>query len=536
MVMATYKTLDRTAELTAAIQQLEKLTHAIGQHERSPKAPSQSLMDKMRRFGEWLFAKEASIPKAMVAAELPQIIDKITQALPLLSQLQHGNPEQQGFANRAIQVIEDYNAAIDHIAQQASPTKNLPLAGSKIAFSAVSCLKRKVEWPTIKNQFHSKVDDAFRSQLAPPCTLDGKELDLFRVKAITLLRQWGLSVQEAIEAVNSAPVVMWQENIDFFNAVQTLSPLPGEKIILTALFQRINAHAGNSVPLHYQLFSLCSQTAFPSPCLHTGGWTLAAEMLPKLSAFHPAPSWESLYRQGDPLAQSLLPKGPRYHHAKTLRSLKKAAFEENRHFFLELHAQLAAAMLTMAGCDAIQKDLSSSFFSEIDKSHRPFKALVEAYQLFSDTYIIKPAWQPHNLLSQSIASGEHALAERSINARTPWHYLMPSFALLMGKALTPSLLKLLPWLQGLPLSSPLTNLDRALLLSLYHQQENFIREMDVVAPDIESVQNNMQSYLKRDIALFTTGESAASPEAQAALQELIKEKLTQSGISFTSRR
>lgn len=458
-----------TSELSAAIQQLEQLTEEL-EREREQAAGAKPF-EKIRRFGQWLFARR---PLARIQGELPALLSKIQQALPVIAQMQEGTPEQQQLAHRAIQVIDSYNAAIDHVKgrlQAKVPLKEV----RKISFAAVACSAKKYDKPQKRSTFLRRVDDAVRGRL--PGILIPQDLDLFKMKAIMMLCQAGFTLPEAVEAANDTtqPLAV-KEDAGFVTAIQTVESFPGEKMSLSVLFQLVGE---SNLLIHSQLFPLIRQTGFPSPWQHTGGWTLAPELLPCRGI---GPSWDELHRKRQSLAQGLVAHEPLYGTAKELFLARKALFRQSSDELLALHKALAVALL---GSEVL------THFAYFRNQPYPLLALAQSYKCFCDKYI----------------SGY------DVRQHAP-------FVDLLGEALATPIDRVKEVASGKPL--PLSSLERRLLLALYQQQMDFYKELNDGIISGEDLYQRLVKKLEGEIALFTEGEGAATPEACAALYEITR--------------
>jgi hypothetical protein len=492
-----------TLELTAALQQLKELTSALKSSQTKP-VISQSILERLRHF----FAANST---PVLPRELPTVVAKITQALPLILQLQKGTPEQQDLALRAIDVIGNYNAVIEQVAARHAyrdhqSQRPLPL---KITSSAITCFKRKIAKSTESSLLYAKVDGAFRSQIPETSIWGVKEQDLFHMKAIVLLVRYGLSHSEA-QAVVRERVVLWQEDSDCFIAVLAVTLLPGERVILTAGFTK-RAAQGTGYELQYcQLFPLIAQTGFPDSCQYTGGWVLSHELIDVLmERMQSSDGWYSFLRDRKAIAVGLLPAGIYHERARQLINLKSHVFKKHAASLIPLHQQQADALFTALGVTDTQECIND-LFTHLQTESNPLKALSEVYQLFNESYF-GSAWQ-HTTLSQ-LQTAHHAiedtLTERLALATTVWQTCSLRFVLLLGRALFPAV-------QHLLFSSPsssereLTLAEIKLLMLVHAQQQSFIEQLSCDV-DEESVYQRMCTDLQRDTAILMSDSDCVVP-------------------------
>lgn len=474
-------------ELSTAVEQLEQLTDFLETDKKALVAAAPSLLQRIYHFGQWLFTKHPT-------SSIPQAIAKITQALPLISQLENeGNHEQRILAQRAIQVIDKYNRAIAHIANRRA-TLSIDLS-AEITFEAIVCPKRKVVIGG-RDDFQVKVGDAFRSQLASEGALNAKVLDLFHMKAITCLEGYGVSLPEAIGAVKSAQAKVVQESADVFHVMQTVTFFPGEKLVLTASFESMGGKVAQPLFRHCQLFQVAMQTGFPAACQYTGGWVLGHVLWPQGLELR----WREMYSKGRELAALLLPGGSCHGVAQQLLKVKREVLRQHRDEFLELHEALARRLLAAAEVGEGGMAVMQTFFARVREAVHPFDRLAEAYQSFVDHYIAAPAWEADDSASlerEFVATAATVAAQMSGVAspivRCTWEYVA-----VLGEALAPSLARLLLWHRGFPPESPLTPMEQLLLKALYDQQATFYEELHRPVTE-EAVYSNLKRVLTQEL-------------------------------------
>ena len=207
-----------------------------------------------------------------------------------------------------------------------------------------------------------------------------QELDAFRMKAITLLKQHEIrftSLTDQLHMIREVPIVMI-ENTSFSKAFaeniiamqQTISPFPGETIELQGAFQRNSQSHSRSVPIphSFHITTKSRQTGYPHPSQHHG-WALSHTLIP---AGHP------LIAKMDDIARQLIPEESLNIKAKELLKIKQHCFNSNVDEFLEMHKQMNQAMLKIAHVKEHQ--VLDHFFENLKKENNIYKYLSEIHK------------------------------------------------------------------------------------------------------------------------------------------------------------
>lgn len=249
----------RPTELSATIQQLDLVTQAI--EKACEEEPTASPWDRIKRFVKGLFSATNSSP---AAAEFAQIITKVHLALPSISALlQAGTTEQRQSADRALRSIHSYNQALERYQRAIKPLPDTPRESAanlrKIEFSASACLAPRKYEKQPQGDVLSKVQGTFASQLGSPSGLPQTIRDLFKMKAIALLKTYGLSSLDATAAIHPGTALHLMGDDATFSAQQTIHLPTGDKVSISALFER-NGDAAAPLLLYAQLFPLSGKT------------------------------------------------------------------------------------------------------------------------------------------------------------------------------------------------------------------------------------------------------------------------------------
>lgn len=494
--------LQKLEEITSRMESAEPVSEVFRSHVKDPAAKScpTSLLQKIFSYTLSLFNGESfdklilngPVQKEFPYSDVQQVVDMVSKSLPLLHQFQQGTPEQKELAHRVFQAIDQYNAVIDKIAKRIS-------SKAEQSNASVSLIAKKIDMPkpvlaTVEHPDQSKVNGAVRSlfsdnvPLHNPLALNPTEADLFKMKAIILLRKQ-LGVRTAIEAVNSSPIqTIWDDlNIsqNLLHAKQTVCTFPGEVSVLTAVFDRSK---GNTL-LNVTCTPVIKQTGFPDPCQHTGGFVGAdCLILTKGGSMH-----EAFIQRKNELASALLPNGAKNMLGKLWVEKKREAFCSSKKEFLDLHRQLAYTLPVTAD----HEHHVDNFFEGLSQHSTAFQTLQTAYRILSTQFIErfyhkaqKGDFDVQNELdavSYELTSVQSLLAKQAV-----------AYIISIGKSLAYSAVRLANEVFDHPF-------DVKLMLATYQQALNFQDEVllhDSV--NIEDAYESMKASLRHDIALFQT--------------------------------
>ncbi|MDP1835503.1 MAG: hypothetical protein Q8K75_06185 [Chlamydiales bacterium] len=365
--------------------------------------------------------------------ELLKAIEIVKNSYPLISRLKEGDESQQKLADTALSTIEHYNEVMKG-SQETAPSLSQRFARFLFQHSGLSLDKlagKTIELPmpaSLQCRSHRDKDSMYRVQYAPngmaniasqkvlslalpaQFTPTRQEVDAFRVKAITMIRNYGFpstSLTEALRAVRQAPVQGTADDTEhqttdstIVTFTQTLQPFPGEMIVLEGSFSR-NAHskvASVPIPDSFRLYSKSSQTGFPHPIQHNG-WGLCDKALPPCpDAIERVPLYRVLFEQKRKIAMSLLPHGWRLPHAKELQELKLATYETQSESLLNLHQRLAYSIAAAAGHEDSTEvsEVIKALFAHLKNESGAIDKLSQAYHCISEMFITRPSEHLHN--------------------------------------------------------------------------------------------------------------------------------------------
>lgn len=401
--------------------------------------------------------------------ELLRAIDIIKNSYPLLDKLKEGDPAQRKLAEAAIATIDHFNEVLQgsqshtpswgkrfarFLFQRSGLSVDDRLASQTIELPLTAILECQSPRDTRSGQqpYHRVTANpqsgassvASRRVSLVTTTLQGpnqvcllptrREIDAFRVKAITMIRNYGFpstSLSEALKAVRHSPIQsaasettmgLKGEDATIVTFRQTLEPFPGELLLLEGSFRR-DAHskvASIPIPDSFRLFSRSSQSGFPHPIQHNG-WGLCDKLMPICpDAPGQVPLYRTLTVQKRKVAQALLPLGTMLPRAKQLLEMKKELYEAHQDTFLELHHRLAIAIID-AGDKSSQVPVIDELFRSLDNAPGAVERLAQAYATVCETYVNKPLDSLQSAWLQARNSGDwlaytpshrHALARQ----------------------------------------------------------------------------------------------------------------------------
>lgn len=477
----------KTVQLQDALERLTSLIQVIEEVRENTTQPSAhpSLVKRILDFASQLFIPKTSIDQR----EMHQVLDLVSKAVPFINTLQQGTNDQRALATRAAQVITDYNRLIDTIPKEHPNTKNSDSLTQGL-------LNRKIELPKPTpafNQINSlpdgKVSGTVQSLFANRNVFPE---DLFRVKAITLLKNT-LGMKSAILAVKNTPIqTVWDSKKNMFRAEQTICTFPGEVCVLTALLD----HKNGGIPSELDCKFSIHQTGFPASSQYTGGLVFPHELIQESTAL---PLHEKLQEEKKSIAQALLPEGSKYQKAKEIISLKKEAFLKNREEFLRHHQGYILQLISAAFGRRLNNDeiqIVKDFFKFLGCASQPFEKMHEVSRLIN-VYVTEDDFSEEKLFSL-----QTQLTQQTIN-----------YILLIIHALAPTM-------KRISLCEPLTSFDNKVIASAYYQQYQFCRELNHSdSLTLELIAMEMRVYLAHDTLLFLNTEELSVDSRAAGLAE-----------------
>ena len=504
-----------------------------------------STVELARCFVTALFSNQVrkgfSQKKEAVQSELIKAVEVVKANYLVLDRLKKGSQAERKLADAAVTTIQRFNMVIANagktpetlrswfarfLYQQTGLSADPALADHAIDLPLSTYIRMHAPRPEMVSHAFKPVANsdtlmlsqnkvsALVSPLVPGFQPTTRERDAFRLKAITLLRQYSDAEEtgwgEVIKTVRRAPIQSafnappGDDSSAYHGIVafrQILQPFPGELIVLEGSFQR-NAHSTvTSVPItsSFKLTAKSAQTGFPHPSQHNG-WALNDRLLsPNLS--------HALLLRKRKLANQLLPQGRLNRKAKEWLRLKRNAFQENLERFLGLHEQLAETILNRADRGYSSESLSH-FFAFLRAQEDPYDMLSLTYQTLSDNFLVGPFDKSRGLEVPELTSvilKEVRRAQRQAE-RLKHPGMLPSEMLKYTALLGPIIGEVgadLMQHQLVEKPAPLGELALCFQAALHRQLQEFIEELEADLPP--NYPDSLERSLQWDIHCFEKG-------------------------------
>jgi len=359
-------------------------------------------------------------------------IDHFKRHYLRIPKLLKGNPEQQKLAKRALETIKNYNHQDPN--QNNWPDRFLTFLIQK---SGISFLRSKIDLPVvtieISDETSHKITFLIKQESFTP-DITTQEKDLFRMKAISLMKSHGyFSIEEVMRLVKETPINAAIPESSIVTLHQTLSPFPGETIILKGSFRRDSKSHRRSTPIPatFELSTNSSQTGYPlHPLLHTG-WAVPDRLIPN-NLHHPdhLNHTHRILKRKKQTAKDLNPDGKLIGTAKEHLKQKRKIFKDHSEHLLQLHQTLCLSLLNASSNNPIPQSIERmvhDFFIRLKKTPSPIETLADTYQSINEICASRPldllhqTWLEHTnheLLSTSPKRRYQAastIMEREVN-------------------------------------------------------------------------------------------------------------------------
>ncbi len=369
-------TRDPKAKLTAALDTLETYTK-----ENNPKPiQNASSIRQMIGFAQTLVSVDRIKPHTVIRA-----IEDVKRYHPIING--SISEESQKLSERALDSIHRFNQL------SKTPTKWFQKL-FRFFFK-----KKKIK-KTIHLNTPSQHKKAEQVSIVVAQALLKQEEDAFRMKAISLIRKKGIlfpSIEDALKAIRETPIYTTTpiSASSILMLSQTLTPFPGETVILKGSFKRTPKGPLPSTPISdsFELSTKSVQTGFPYPSQHTG-WALADALIP----MHPhrveeLPQLNELFIKKEEISNAFSDQKPLKKHAHALIQSKEKAVQEQSKEFFNLHRQLFCSILTAAPKHLVSSNASSSvtaFYNWISKHPSPYRECSQWWYQFNQLYLTTP--------------------------------------------------------------------------------------------------------------------------------------------------
>lgn len=500
------------------------------QNKKSHKNPEQELdlaIKELSAFGqEPSLKKKVSLKNAMLdlfsanpferlrsEKKIQKAVEVVRKYYPLIERFKEGTDKEKKLASFALDTIQKYNRHVEVRKETSTLKRAADFIFKKLGIEQ-STSERKITLPvhatfsTVKNP-SSLFCRITKKEESTPADCTKSEQDMFKMKAIMLLKQHNLSIK-TIDAVSFQPQaqLMAENNIVSFG--QLLKLLPGEEIELTGNFKRIPSNLKRSIPLveTFRLQATSHQTGYPHP-MQRSGFAFTDSLLPSCP-LRPEnlPLFYKIHKKKEEAAIALLPKGRFNESAKTTLVYKGQAFLANKKKFLEMHRTLAESFLNLHE-DRLHKGAIDSFFFKAKLAVDPYSFIASAYENFN-TVFIKEAKE--NLYEKHILSKERTGKEdltrgytHFVNSKRESHKAEEFILFLSYYFERPILALFLQEISEIAQMQPplLNDSDRIVQSVLFNQLTGFLEELEAPLESEEEAEILMEKNLVNDIELFS---------------------------------
>jgi hypothetical protein len=329
---------------------------------------------------------------------IKQAIDEVKRYHPIVNR--SVNPEHRMLSQRALKSIQNYNQLLE-----SSKTPSNIWIERFLRF-----IKKRPHSPFLDKttiQLSSDGELPISAQRAVNSFrhthLLKQEEDAFRMKAISLIQKKGIvfpSIETALKCIREAPIFISSSAQEphassMITLNQTLTPFPGETIILSGSFTRNPNSPIPTTPISesFEIAAACTHNGHPFPLQHTG-WALADALIPsKPHRLEEIPLLKDLFDKKETIKDSLRHQKPLKKHAAHLIQIKQQAADKESKLFLEFHQKLCFALLSAAPPASVKADSSKSmmeFFEFIQNQHSPYTSLSYWWKEFNHRFLSVP--------------------------------------------------------------------------------------------------------------------------------------------------
>ena len=532
---------DPAAKLSSALKILEQFTAENGtkpishaHHETS----GNTIFNKIARFatchiGEAFserIRKKNEQERRQAEETLLTAIDDVKRYHPLVAE--KDSLEGKHLASRALVAIEHFNHLVE-TGEQPATSWHKRLLRFLIKRSRPTLPQTRVIVISSREQPSTSKVASLAHLREFGMHLSEREVDAFRMKGFSLMQKEGLSfpsIRDALSSLRASPIYTTQAKDaseqgvpaeSIIHLEQTLTPFPGETLILRGAFRRVPSTLTPSTPIpgSFELDRKTVQTGFPYPSQHAG-WALAAALIP------PAPLRPEklkrtpiLLRAQKKIAHALSEQTPYLTKAKELLKQQSEAIHSDPATFLSLHKQLCSTILSAAphaltaqsdiDClntyfDSLKEPAQISHdYEEINKRFitLPYEALRNAWSQQSSLELLSHDPKLAFGTAKKIVGEALEMSLRELEGAPPER---KNFLQVIGRALgaAGSNIFLQHVSEIIEFAPPqLSDFEKKLQSALYLQQELFIRSLE--SPLSQDPFEELRHRLLVDIHIFT---------------------------------
>lgn len=489
-----------------------------------------------------------------------------------IEKLKKGTDEERQLADSVLSAISQYHSALDNAPNQRIPWRLRVKAFFYGASIVQELSAHRIDLPTnpaywlhIKQEeADERVRHAFQAQFSSPAEsrhdpLLAQEGDALRMKANTLMKQYGIrfkNTADALSSVHSAPIrATYDQTSQTSTLCLMLDVIPGTTVRVQGSFRRDVAAQSLPISDSFQLSFQNEQTGYPFPVQYNG-WAFSGCCVPAFPHnLEHLPLFKILYARQKKVAHELSPSGQKVEQAKQLLLLRKEVLDANRAEFLKLHRELFHAMLESAlekqpRTEEVNAPILDRYFDQLESQTEPFEHLSETFCLIN-AYFVEGPWRK---LQAAITESQYPdlfAADINVVQQTARRILQDEFLrvvavlrkekeeavsspvtidfiLCMGMALSPSfhVIMLQNSSETLRCAPPmLDDFAQIIQLGVYAQLQVFLDEMDwsLESRSKEQWQDIMLACMRQqmrdDIALFRAASFDSANHPNIALVE-----------------
>ena len=535
-------------ELQSALERLDQYTRKQ-QPQQNPhfQHPLRRIASLARCFLTALVSDTVKDRDLKKEPEVIEAIEVIQHNYLLLEKMRRGSPDQVQLAETALEIIQRFNKKIQ--AEEQSPAMNQHFArffrGLNASFTKQSTViqaplpafwqesnnSKEVDLNAHRLQLHDgndKITAMARCPLGSHCTPTRREMDAFRMKAVTMIRSVSYpisSVSETLRAVQQGAVHGRRFRDDVVTFRQAIEPFPGETLTLEGSFIRSEHTLSHSTPLphSFHLSTKSLQSGFPFPEQHNG-WALSDRLIPFIpQMLEDRPQLAQLLNRKQALANQLLPKGTRRAHALRYLNLKKRVANHNKGEFLALHEELACAL--QGDNLLVKRSAAKQLFAWLKTRAEPWDDLCRIYRWIIDWFIHEPSDRIRDLWVDRKLAMEiytESASDRFAYACSMWQMQIQSTL----ENLESRLKKYGDWLPGLETTDFITSVglpitDAALTVTLQFMAP----QLEVAPPMLGPYAIRLQQSVYEQLLLFLRSMELDLPKSDEEAEQHVYESL-----------
>lgn len=411
--------LDPAAILQAAIDKLELLTkqdHSDLDVEEDGKIVAtienslERFISRAYRFITAIFSdqirQEQEKKLSQIKEEILNARDIIQSHSALIEKLKQGDLARQKLAQRALEIIKDYNLTVTQISNEPriSIKKQLLLdeeiKGKQIQLPLAVSVKYDSHpaHKTFKELSQTFQNNPEKKGSTPKHKKSMQVMvDAFRMKAVRLIHtHLGQPfIPDILQLVKKSRIEI-EEDDNEIAMHQVVELAPGSILTLMGSFEKCSTESKlMSIPIvkpdSFRLTSQFVQTGFPYPSQHAG-WSLNNTLVDaEPIRLDQVPLFQHIDQRKRGLAQSLLFDSTSMAKARQLAFLEKNIFDHQASTLIPLHRELHQALAEAANAEGQLDAILEAFYQFVQSSPSPFDLINQTQQRLIHLFLLNPA-------------------------------------------------------------------------------------------------------------------------------------------------